>query len=585
MLVIATAGHVDHGKSTLLRALTGTDPDRLAEEKRRGLTIDLGFAWTALPGGGAVAFVDVPGHVDFTTTMLAGVAPASAVMLVVAADEGWRAQSEEHLLALEALGTTHGLVVITKADLADPSSVLESVRERLRGTCLAREDVQVVSAQSGDGLGSLLAALQRLSEDIPPPTESRTRLWVDRAFVIRGAGTVLTGTLASGQVSVGDVLDVADASVTVRRLESLGQQVEHVGAPGRVAVNVRDLPVSAVRRGDTLTGPGWIPSLTIDTTVPPMDLPQSATLHVGSAAHEVRIRPLDEGFARLTLPTPLPLTRGDRAVLRASGTRHVLGGVRVLDVDPPPLVRRGSARRRAAALATDLTPDDPVAEILRREVVSHLDLQRLGFGTPASNDGRVVSIDRWYLSGEVMTRWRSVLVERLLDPHRDLQDPDPTELAVVRDLGLPSPRVLAAVLESTGLTVRGGRVTRVELPRDLGPHEAAVAALENRLANDPFGAMTKPDLAATELGPAGLKGAERAGRLILLDDEVVLLPTALPSALERLAALPQPFTTSEARQALGASRRVALSLLRRLDHDGGTQRLPDDRRMVSGRQP
>lgn len=585
MLVIATAGHVDHGKSSLVRTLTGTDPDRMAEEKRRGLTIDLGFAWTSLQGGDTVAFVDVPGHVDFTTTMLAGVAPASAVMLVVAADEGWRAQSEEHLLALEALGASRGIVAITKADAADPLPVRDAVRERLQGTGLAGAGIHVVSARSGAGLASLRAGLQQLSQDMPTPSESRTRLWIDRAFVIRGSGTVLTGTLTSGQLSVGGAYEIAGVPVTVRGIESLGRQTECVRGPARVAVNVRDLPVSEVGRGDALTGPGWFPSLSIDATVPSMKMPHAAMLHVGSAAHEVRIRRLADGMARLTFPASLPLTRGDRAVLRASGTRHVLGGVRVLDVDPPLLARRGSARLRAAALATDVATDDPIAEVCRRGVVSAVELQRLGYQSLPPKDGSTFSAQGWYVAPEVVTRWRRMLVDRFLGSSLRDSAIEATELAVARDLGLPDPRILLPVLESTGLTIRGGRVTPAKPSVDLGQDEDPVASLEERLAASPFEAPSKPALAVVGLNAAALKRAELAGRLIRLDDEVVLLPSALPSALGLLAALPQPFTTSQARQKLGTSRRVALAVLRRLDHDGATRRLADDRREVCARQP
>lgn len=202
MQVIATAGHVDHGKSTLVRALTGVEPDRWAEERRRGMTIDLGFAWRTLPSGRQVAFVDVPGHHRFVTNMLVGVGSAPAVMLVVAADEGWRAQSSEHLAVLDALKVRTGLLVVTRCDLADPSTALDQARTELRGTSLAGADAVTVSGRTGEGLEQLVSALDRVAASLPTPAaDAPVRLWIDRVFTISGAGTVATGTLTAGDAA------------------------------------------------------------------------------------------------------------------------------------------------------------------------------------------------------------------------------------------------------------------------------------------------------------------------------------------------------------------------------------------------
>ncbi|HEY0239270.1 MAG TPA: GTP-binding protein, partial [Friedmanniella sp.] len=210
MHVVATAGHVDHGKSTLVRALTGMEPDRFAEEKRRGMTIDLGYAWTRIgdgPAGTELAFVDVPGHERFIASMLAGLGPAPAVMFVVAADEGWRRQSEEHLAAVDALGLTNGLLVVTRSDLADPGPALAESLEHLAGSSLGAVDAVAVSGTTGAGLDDLRRALVHLTGTLPTPrTDGRVRLWVDRSFTIRGAGTVVTGTLGAGTLTVGDTL-------------------------------------------------------------------------------------------------------------------------------------------------------------------------------------------------------------------------------------------------------------------------------------------------------------------------------------------------------------------------------------------
>src|SRR3954447_14270531 len=229
MHVVATAGHVDHGKSTLVRALTGMEPDRWAAERRRGMTIDLGFAWTTLPTGRTVAFVDVPGHERFVPNMLAGVGPVPAALLVVAADEGWKPQSAEHLAALHALDVRHGLLVITRADLADPAAALRQARSELAATSMAGAAAVTVSAVTGEGLGDLRAALDRLVDGLPPADpDAPVRLWIDRAFTIKGAGTVVTGTPGAGRLRPGDELTLGGTTVRVRGLQSLGRQTDEV---------------------------------------------------------------------------------------------------------------------------------------------------------------------------------------------------------------------------------------------------------------------------------------------------------------------------------------------------------------------
>ncbi|MET9111746.1 GTP-binding protein, partial [Streptomyces zhihengii] len=231
MRVVATAGHVDHGKSTLIHALTGTHPDRLAEERRRGLTIDLGFAWTDLPSGERLAFVDVPGHERFVPTMLAGVGPVPAVLFVVAADEGWKPQSAEHLAALDALGVRHGLLVVTRRDMADPGPATAEARDRIRSSTLGDVEAVAVSARTGRGLDGLRAALDRLVATLPDGNAaSPVRLWIDRTFTMRGSGLVVTGTLGAGRISTGDVLTTARTGrpVRVRGLQALGEETAAV---------------------------------------------------------------------------------------------------------------------------------------------------------------------------------------------------------------------------------------------------------------------------------------------------------------------------------------------------------------------
>ena len=253
MHVVATAGHVDHGKSTLVRALTGTDPDRLAEERRRGLTIELGYAWTDLWSVGDVAFVDVPGHERFISTMLAGVGPVPVALLVVAADDPWMPQAAEHLAALHALGVRHGLVAVTRSDLADPAPMVDRAAAELARTSLAGAPVVPVSARTGAGLDTLRTTLVDVLSAVPQPErDADVRLWVDRHFTVKGAGVVVTGTLPAGTVRRGDLLEHADGTVRVRGVQTLEQPVEEAHGTARVALNISGDGVEAIRRGSTL---------------------------------------------------------------------------------------------------------------------------------------------------------------------------------------------------------------------------------------------------------------------------------------------------------------------------------------------
>ncbi|GAA1821337.1 selenocysteine-specific translation elongation factor [Planosporangium flavigriseum] len=583
MHVIATAGHVDHGKSTLVRALTGMEPDRWAEERRRGMTIDLGFAWTALDSGDVVAFVDVPGHERFVPNMLAGVGPVPAALVVVAADEGWMPQSAEHLAALDALGVRHGLLVITRSDLLDPSLAAADAQERIAATSLGQVETVAVSAVTGAGLDDLRAALGRLVARLPEPDlDAPVRLWVDRSFTIKGAGTVVTGTLGAGRLRSGDELELASGRrVRVRGLQSLGAAAADVAAVARVAVNLRGVERDEVGRGDALVTPGRF-QLTdvIDVRLagdPVADLPATLTLHVGSAAAAVRVRPLGEDSARLRLATALPLRIGDRALLRDPGRHHVAGGVTVLDVSPPPLRRRGAAALRARELSTmDGSPSE-AGELRRRALVRRSSLERMGVrvtAAPVAGDW-LADPDHW----SALRQRLNAEVTRYVCAH-PLEVGAPVE-ALRHALDLPD-RVLVDALVAPPLVARDGRIG-VAGQGDALPERVARAVDRVRLdlAGQPFHAPEAARLAELGLGPRELAAAVRAGALLRVADGVVLLPGAVEEAVAVLAGVPQPFTLSDARQALGTTRRVAVPLLELLDRRGATRRLPDDRRVIA----
>ncbi len=597
MQVIATAGHVDHGKSTLVRALTGMEPDRWAEERRRGMTIDLGFAWTTLPGGITVAFVDVPGHERFVTTMLAGVGPVPAVLLVVAADEGWMPQSAEHVDALVALGVRDGLLVITRSDLMDPELALDDARQHLTGTPLDGMDAVCVSATTGAGMDELRAAIGGLAAGLPTPDPAAdVRFWVDRAFTIRGAGTVVTGTLAAGRIRVDDELELVGAGATSRRvgvrgLQTLGAPVAEARGVARVAVNLRGLPRDAAARGDVLLAPGaWAGTDLVDVRLlgvrggapDPATLPEELSLHVGSAGVTARVRPLGEDTVRLRLRRPLPLRIGDRAVLRDPGRRQVAAGLVVLDVAPPVLRRRGAAARRAAELAgMDGTPR-AAAELARRGTARRADLVAMGV-RPADLDA-LAAEGTPGAAGWLVDPGHALELAARLDAAvaaHDAADPLdpglPTE-AARRVLGLPEPRLVEAVLRhgrAGELALRDGRVVRsapTALPASV---RAAMDTLRADLEREPFAAPEAARLAELGLGPRQVASLVKAGELLRIADGVVLLPGADARAVGVLAGLGSDFSLSTARQALGTSRRVAVPLLELLARTGRTVRTED----------
>jgi len=627
MQVIATAGHVDHGKSALVRALTGMEPDRWAEERRRGLTIDLGFAWTKLPGGERVAFVDVPGHERFVPNMLAGVGPVAAVLFVVAADGGWMPQSAEHLAAIDAVGIRHGLLAITRSDLADPGPATSQALDRISRTSLGAVPAVAVSAVTGAGLPDLRDALERLVAALPVPDPAApVRLWVDRSFSIRGSGTVVTGTLPAGTVTAGQELLLTPSlrPARIRGLESMNEPVTSVAGVARVAVNLRGVPAGFAARGMALVEAGrWTLTRVLDVRLsapdPEVMLPPEMTLHIGSARTQVRIRPLGTllapspggpippdppweettppsppllpTIARLTLRDPLPLHVGDRVLLRDPGSAGVtILGATVLDVDPPALARRGAAAVAGRELAA--WPDPPsAADLLRRHgFLRTAALAAMGVPcalAPVAGDW-LADPDRWASLGGRLAEVVAAHARR--DPLAIGVPPEAARAA----LGLPDRALVEALARGIPAQVRlvdgylrppGPPAGRDSVTGDsassLPPRvAAAVRAVLADLADAPFLAPDAGRLRELGLDSRAIAAAARAGLLLRVTEQIVLPPDARARAARILARLPQPFTTAEARQALGTTRRVAIPLLEYLDRAGVTQRLPDDRRRL-----
>jgi selenocysteine-specific elongation factor len=606
MQVIATAGHVDHGKSTLVRALTGMEPDRWAEERRRGLTIDLGFAWLTLPTGDKVAFVDVPGHERFVPNMLAGVGPVPAVLLTVAADGGWMPQSAEHLAALDALGISRGVLAVTRSDLADPGPARREALARISETSLGPVEAVAVSAVTGEGLPDLLDALGRLAASLPVPDPAApVRLWVDRSFSIKGSGTVVTGTLPAGTVYRGEEFLVTPAmqAVRVRGIESLKEPANQVSGVARVALNLRGADRGTLSRGMALVTAGqWTLTSEVDVRLRGYPAgqrprpPRTLTVHIGSARAAARVRMLGGPIARLALHDALPLHVGERVLLRdpgdADGSRPpqdrparsawpALIGATVLDVTPPPLSRRGAAASAAAELAA--WPDRPdAADLLRRHGLLRAGaLRAMGIA-----DHPVPVTGDWLADPGHWAALRRRLAEVVTSHARrqPLAPGLPLEAARAA-LGVPDRRIVEALARPPFAIMDGSIRPAATAAAPALPDQvlAAVRALRRDLTAQPFLAPDALRLRDLGLDPRALAAAQRAGLLLRLSEQIVLAPGADTEAARLLAALPEPFTVAQARQVLCTTRRVIIPLLQHLDRIGVTERLTDDRRRLSSR--
>ena len=561
MHVVATAGHVDHGKSTLVEALTGTDPDRFAEEKARGLTIDLGFATTTLPSGAALSLVDVPGHVRFIKNMLAGVGAVDACLFVVAATEGWKPQSEEHLRILELLGVRHGVVALTKVGPADDDLVdlahLE-VEERVAGTFLEGAPVVNTDAPTGVGLDNLRAALDDLLAATPTAADhGRPRLWIDRAFSARGAGTVVTGTLTGGRLHTDDELAVHPAGdpVRVRALQNHYAECDELPPGSRCAVNLVGVAHDEVVRGHVLVrSDQWHHTTVVDASLRVLDRldhPVSRrgahVVYLGSGEHPVRMRilgpdaldPGTEGAVRIHLPEPLPLLPGDRFVLRESGRAETVGGGEVLDVDP---TERASRAR----------PDRSVDRVVReRGWVPVDELERL------TGERREPDLDRWVVDPVVLHR-------TLEDLRNALADAGPRGLDLV---GLGE-LARAAVVLLDDAEVEAGRLVPAGVADPLADHPFVAA-----LAASPF---VPPSPDGVDRGE--LRELVRRGDVV--EVEGIFFASSAVDAAARLAARllvdhPEGFTVSTFREEAGNTRKHAMPLLARLDATGMTRRRGD----------
>jgi selenocysteine-specific elongation factor len=561
MRVVATAGHVDHGKSSLVLALTGTDPDRFEEEKRRGLTIDLGFAHTTLPSGAGVSFVDVPGHVRFLRNMLAGVGGVDACLFVVAATEGWKPQSEEHLRILELLGLRHGVIALTKRDLVDAEwleiATLE-VADQVAGTFLDGAPIVPVASTDGAGLAELRAALDELVAATPESADrARPRLWIDRVFAAKGSGTVVTGTLTGGVLRHDDTVAIEPGAhvARIRAIQTLGATVAEIGAGNRVALNLNGVGHDEIGRGDAVITPGrWRATERFDASLDVLaglghevSRRGAYLAYIGSRELPVKVRvlggealaPGTSGAVRLFLPDALPLLPGDRYVLRESGRDETVGGGEVLDIDP---ITRASRAR----------PDRSIERVVaERGWVDVDELELLTGATVAA------SVGRWVTTPELLAEARSRLAAAIADAGEHGLD-----LAALTE----HERAVVEALDK--VAVEGGRARAADAADPFADHPLAAAILAGGFA---------PEMPA-DVDRAAVRELTRRGVLVERDRVLFHAETidaAARVAAELLAHDPGGFTVARFRDRTGASRKFALPLVAELDARGITRRRGD----------
>jgi len=616
MHVIGTAGHVDHGKSTLVHALTGIDPDRLREEKERGMTIDLGFAWLALPSGEEVSIVDVPGHERFVKNMLAGVGGIDLALLLVAADEGVMPQTREHLAILDLLGVQRGIVVLTKKDLVDQEwldLVVADVEETLKGTTLDGVPLMAVSSVTGEGLQELLQALDALLRETPAKRDTgRPRLPVDRVFTIAGFGTVVTGTLIDGVLKTGQEVEVVPQALRsrIRGLQSHKHKVDTAPPGTRVAVNLAGVATEDLSRGDVVTTAGWLrPTSTMDVQLRLLsDAPNilkhngAGTFHLLAAEVPAKVRLLDQaelepgqtGWAQVRLQRPIAACKGDSFILRSSS--GTIGGGRV--VDPYPKRHKRFHGPTLSALES-LEQGSPDAVLLRTlEKTELMDVTALvrASGLGAAEAG--AALDGLIARGEIIVlgdrgpepnallvssgAWRRIedtALKALSDYHR--QHPlrsgmSKEELRTRLRLQSRASGEAIDLLLSRQTIVEHGPTVRLPEHRVVmnAQQQAESAAILTSLERDPYSPPT------LESDPEIVNVLVDQGKVVRVGEGIVFSARAYATMVDRIRAHLADrgkVTVAEVRDMFGTSRKYALALMEYLDQQHVTRRIGDER--------
>ncbi len=639
MRVIGTAGHVDHGKSTLVHALTGIDPDRLKEEKEREMTIDLGFAWLTLPSGERVGIVDVPGHKDFIKNMLAGVGGIDAALFVVAADEGVMPQTREHLAILDLLQVPGGIVALTKVDMVRDPDWLELVEadllDVLEGTVLADSPVVPCSARTGEGLAELIAALDSyLTASAPRRDLGRPRLPIDRVFTIAGFGTVVTGTLSDGTFGTGQEVEIQPSGLKarIRGLQTHREKIERAVPGSRLAMNLTGVSIDEIQRGQVVTTPGWLrPTTLIDCHLRyladgpgPLKHNAPVSFFCGAAETPARVRllgkrslaPGEEGWIQLRLTEPVALVKGDRFILRQPSPSITIGGGTVVNPFPGRRYRRFREevieRLETQAHGTpeeillqDLERRQPaeVRDLLQRSSLSRQQAQQAleslvqegqilvldasAEMAPAAvpNAGFVVSRSGW---GALQER-----LETLLDqyhqqfPLRGGMLREEVKSRLTRHLPDLGPRlfneILARALREGWLAEAGPAGDRLRRPsHEIRPTPQQQRAIDSLLQTFRRAPYTTPSVAQSEeqVGGEVLNSLIEQGQLVKLNDDVILLAETYEEMRDRVVAHLQEhgtLTVAELRDLFDTSRKYALALLGYLDEKRITRRVGDER--------
>ncbi|MBE2270710.1 MAG: selenocysteine-specific translation elongation factor [Anaerolinea sp.] len=612
MRVVATAGHVDHGKSTLVKCLTGIDPDRLAEEKARAMTIDLGFAWLRLPNGEMLGIVDVPGHRDFIANMLAGMGGIDAALLVIAADEGVMPQTAEHLAILDLLGIERSLIILSKTDLIADQQwldlVVTDIRHAVARTTLADAEIIPVSALTGNGIPHLVERLKTLLDLAPPHSAAqRPRLSIDRVFTMSGFGTVVTGTLQDGELHVGDEVEIQPSALRgrVRGLQSYKKTVSTALPGSRVAVNLAGVDQHALKRGDMLAYPGQIHATDLldlrfrhlPGASRPLKHGAHVKLYVGAAEVLARVRLLDadelapgqSGWIQLQLEERIAVAVYDRCILRTPSPPETIGGGIVVNTQPFRRWRRfqseviesletrlsGTPAQRIAQAAFDPVAPETLTRLLGVGQAELDDAIAQGLVVRLS-DGLLIAVERW----AEMTR-------TLVDTVRTFHASNPLRLGIPREelrnrLALP-PALLSLYLEHLPELVSEKGIVRAQ------DHAIRLDYAQQELVRVFFGQMDTPTPptvtdARQMIGADLLYALIELGELVQIQPDVILLPTAYQRMVTTVLNLIDTHgstTVGDVRDACQTSRKYALALLEHLDALGKTRRQGDTR--VRGR--
>lgn len=621
MYVIGTAGHVDHGKSALVQALTGIDPDRLREEKERGLTIDLGFAWLTLPNGDEVSIVDVPGHERFIKNMLAGVGGIDLALLVIAADEGVMPQTREHLAIIDLLGIEHGVVAVAKADLVQPEFaelVAADAEEALRGTTLEGSPMVLCSAVTRQGLDDLLATLQSELAKTPAKRDiGRPRLPIDRAFTIAGFGTVVTGTLIAGSLTVGQEVEVLPPGrrCRVRGLQTHQHKVEAAPPGRRTAVNLAGVAVEEMERGMVLASPGWLrPTTVLDVRLRavrylrrPLRHNMTVTLHTGSAEVEGRILLLDRdevppgesAWAQVRLAGAVAAVQGDRFVIR--DPNDTLGGGRIVDTQArrhrrfhAPTIGRleameGGSPREVVLMA--VAASEPVA---LRDLPRSLDLaaeEVRATVEAAVASGDLLTLADGSLAGGTLlfsAQGFASLSERMKVALADYHRQFPLRRGMPREELRSRLRLDSRPFEQVvALWARRGDANEATGSVSLPGHEPRPDAVQQKRAQELLAALRAQPFSPPSLDAEDdlLSYLEERGDIVRVEEGIVFAAEAYGEMVERVVAHLKErgtVTLAQVRDMLGTSRKYAQALLEYMDQQRITRRVGDERVLRRG---